>query len=401
MRGYEDIFDEIKRLVGMADGLRARYSKDIEREKNSIIYENDNGEKIIFTALSNGANYNQEEESTMPPKYADGSFRECGLGLEYRFMLFDKELNRNRQRTVHGKTDKDCWNKRTALIHAPPKENKTNDITLGEWLDKWYITYKTRKDGSKINPEQENYIRREIKPKLGKITLRKLDGIKIQEFLKTFDDRPNTRGKIYTLLNQSINIALKLNKIKLNPMDAVKIEKHTSISYPVLQLAEQRSILREIKTNRHRKLFMLCCCTGARISEMIHALPHIDFENHLINIVDEDTATKKHKRQIPFLDGLISPNDRDELLNLTVHGAQTYFKRLYEKLEIKAVVHSFRVTFISCCNYVGINAKQIQTWCGHQNIKTTMDTYAKLLTKDGTSEIIDYLQRLKDVSNQV
>ena len=143
---------------------------------------------------------------------------------------------------------------------------------------------------------------------------------------------------------------------------------------------------------------MLCCCTGMRISEALNALPHIDFESNMIKVVDEDTKTKKHKRHIPFLPDLINKDKQKLLLSITSrHSASHYFRDFFKELGIEATLHSFRVTFISCCNHLNINPKQIQAWAGHSSITMTYNTYVRLLDKkDGTSPILEYLRRLKE-----
>jgi integrase len=129
-----------------------------------------------------------------------------------------------------------------------------------------------------------------------------------------------------------------------------------------------------------------------RIGEAVKA--EIDTRHNLIIVTNEDTATKKHKREIPYLPELL-PDGGAFLRNITAAGAQTYFKRLYKKLGICAVVHSFRVTFISICAHLNYPIKWIQEMAGHTQAKTTMDVYAKLLKNDGTSPVFEYLKQLK------
>lgn len=330
-----------------------------------------------------------KEENKMPPKYSDGSLRAKRNGFEYRFM------HEREQHSVYGKTEQECFNKRTDIITGKSKQKTSQQYTFGEWLVKWYAAYKIRKDGSKINSANEKYIQTQIIPSLGKVPLKSLTGLQIQEFLKQYDDRTNTRAKLAKLIKASLDIAAADNIIKRNPFLAVRIENHRSKSYNVIQPAEQNLLLQKIDNPKYLALFWFCCCSGLRISEAIASIPHIDFENNIIKVQGEDTATKKHRRQIPFLPGLIDNEQKQLLLTVTANGAKIYFNKLFKKLNLDFVIHSFRHTFISCCYHVGFKDKQIQEWAGHSSIKMTMDTYTHILTNEN-SPILDYLRRLKD-----
>ena len=67
----------------------------------------------------------------VPPKYADGTFRQLKYCLEYKFMHLDKRIS------VYGKTKDICWDKRTAIIagKVKPKKQITKSMTFGELLE--------------------------------------------------------------------------------------------------------------------------------------------------------------------------------------------------------------------------------------------------------------------------
>lgn len=334
-----------------------------------------------------------KKEDKVPPKYSDGSFRQKKSGIyEYRFM------HENKQISVYSNTKEDCWNKRTNIIAGKVK-NKSNNINIsfGDWAVKWYNLYKTRKDGSLVNPNNKKYIDLNICQSIGKTPLRRLTGLQIQEFLKSFEDRGNTRDKLAKLIKSCLESAVDNGLIKNNPFKAVKYEKHTPESYNVLQPSEQNKIYNSIKNPEYLKLFMFCCCTGMRIGEAltINIKNDIDIINNKITVNLEDTSTKKHKKTIPYLPELLGElPEREMLFTKSINAAQIYFTKLFKKLNIDAVVHSFRHTFVSCCYHVGFKDKQIQIWAGHSTIKTTMDTYTHIIENEG-SPIIAYLEKLK------
>jgi integrase len=121
----------------------------------------------------------------------------------------------------------------------------------------------------------------------------------------------------------------------------------------------------------------------------------IDYRRNVLSIPLPDTSKKKHRREIPFLPELLPPALSGKLFRISQPAAQTYFKRLFKTLGVNAVPHSFRHTFISVCNSVGVPIKQIQFWAGHRSITTTMNVYAHILDHKETP-ISDYLKRLKN-----
>jgi integrase len=395
--GKEALTRDYKETHGLKTTITSWHGEDITMQEHfkrdalpnidNLITETDTN----FTAV--------KENNDMPPKYSDGSFRDLPSGKkEYRFMFNGKQCS------VTDYTEQLCFDKRTELIAGKPatgKVQKTKALTLGDWLVKWYKMYKIRKNGSKINPANEKHIARIKQHSIGKKPLNRLLNIDLTEYLKDFDDRTNTRQKIYTLLNEALEMAVAnqpITGLKFNPIAAIKLERHVPQSYNVLQPKMQNLLLVEVKEPKYLALFWLLCCTGARITEGVNAIPHIDYENCIFEIVDEDTRTKKHKRKIPFLPRLISEEQKELLETITVNGAQSYFKKLFKKLDLKIVIHSFRHTFASCAKHVGFTDKQIQIWLGHSTQETTTNIYIDLLENE-KSLIIDYFRELKAYLN--
>lgn len=267
--------------------------------------------------------------------------------------------------------------------------------TLGEWLDKFRSTYKTKKDGTRSNPQNDEYIKTIKTWDIGKMPLDKIKGVDIQEALREYEDRLNTRWKYFILLKSALKMASGNGLIKLNPCDAVIIEKYKADSYNVISVADQNRILKAIDVPKYLAAFWYFSCTGLRLDTAIKSLDDIDFEKCIIRPSKKDTATKKHSVQIPFLSELLTDERLALLKQVTTAGAEIYFRKLFKQLNIDVVIHSCRKTFASCAYHVGFKEKQIQAWLGHSTIAMTMDTYTHILENE-TSPILDYFKRLKE-----
>lgn len=341
-----------------------------------------------------------EGEKMKPPIYQDGSFRQLKYCLEYRFR-FNGESH-----SVYGKTQEECFQKRHDIETG--KTMPKNALTLSKWLNKWVNTYKK----PKITIESLEAINRNIKrisDKLGSIQLCQLKTEQIQEFLNN-EPKNNTRIKLASVFSDSLQKAFATQKIKHNPYLAVEYRREKSKSYPVLQPDEQLKVYNAVSDKKYKDLFKISICTGMRISELIGLkVNDIDFKNNIITVkqqldrnnrVKEKLKTDAAYRRIDFLPELFDGIDLSNAYlfqGISYVAVRSYFRRLFEKLELKFVLHSFRHTFISNCYYVGIRDKQIQQWAGHSKIEVTLNTYTHILK--GKSPFIDYVKRLNSTHN--
>jgi integrase len=147
-------------------------------------------------------------------------------------------------------------------------------------------------------------------------------------------------------------------------------------------------------------------CTGMRISEIIGLrVADINFTEGIITVKQqldrennpkEKLKTESSYRQIDFLPELFEGIDLSGeyvFQGMSYTATRSYFRRLFEKLKLEFVLHSFRHTFISNCYYVGIRDKQIQLWAGHSKVEITINTYTHIIK--GDSPFIDYVRKLK------
>lgn len=267
---------------------------------------------------------------------------------------------------------------------------------LYDFLNEYLTTYRRKFQSAETFSGNLNRIEKQVKPYLENKRLNEYSTRELQEFINRFNDTPNAQKKLSILLSGAFVKAIDTGVLGFNPYKAVELGQFKSDGYEVLQPRQQLKILKAV-TPKYREVFMFCCCTGLRLGEAfsIDIGRDIDFRKKIITVSLEDTSKKKHKRSIPFLPEIIPAGKTSgKLFDMSQVAVQSYFKRLFKKLNIKAVPHSFRHTFISCCNYVGFREKQIQVWAGHSSITMTMDRYTHILERRETP-IIDYLKRLK------
>lgn len=164
-----------------------------------------------------------------------------------------------------------------------------------------------------------------------------------------------------------------------------------------ITFSQQKQILKRIQDERYKNFFVFCCCTGVRVCEALSIkVKDIDKKNKVIKITLQDSKTKKHKRQVPFLPELLDGyNLKGKLLfeDITDDGSKQFFYKLYKELGFDLSRHSTRHTFVSICQHLKVNPEKIQNWVGHTDLKMTNNTYTHKLNK-GTSPILEYLKKL-------
>lgn len=282
------------------------------------------------------------------------------------------------------------------------------DITYGEWLDEWYSTYKKPKGfrQSYLN-EIRRYIDNYIKPKLGDDLLTDIDGTLLQNYFNGLNET-STRRKICLVINESLKKAYALQKIPFNPFLSVEVANNKATHYNALSFEAQNKLIENVALSKYRAYFIVACCTGLRVGEIL-ALDYdndIDFSNRLINVnksMDIHTGeiyntpkTKNSIRAVPFgsyLDRYLQVLQKSDY---TYNGIKTYFKKLFIKLDLQGyTLYSFRHTFVSLCYVAKIPVKVIQNFVGHSDVMLTLNTYTHVL-KAGTSVLYDYILTLKN-----
>lgn len=292
-----------------------------------------------------------------------------------------------------------------SFVDKPPA---VCNITFGDWLDEWYSTYKKPKGfrQSYLN-EIRRYIDNYIKPELGDKLLTEINGILLQNYLNCLNVT-STRRKICLVINESLKKAYALQKISFNPFLSVEVVNNKATHYNALTFEAQNKLIENITLNKYRAYFVVACCTGLRVGEIL-ALDYerdIDYSNRLINVnksmdirtgeIYNTPKTKNSIRVVPFGSYLDTYLQVLQKSDYTYNGIKTYFKKLFTKLDLNGyTLYSFRHTFVSLCYVAKIPVKVIQNFVGHSDVMLTLNTYTHVL-KAGTSVLYDYIMALKN-----
>lgn len=361
-------------------------------------------------------------------KYGNGTisvrYRKRKNGTVRRFYQGRLYID-GKQRTVYGKTQKECLEKLNNLrkerdeklrertrcappalsapIAAEPPAPAEQYETFNSWLDEWV-------NECKLNNIKETYIPDflknvdRVRAALGNIPLKNLTSMDVQKYINSLPRR-NISRKLYDIVNGSLQTAEDFGIIGRNPARAVKRPTFTAQKRRAFELGEQSQIY-DALNGKHKQAFLFLCCTGLRIGEFLALTEKdVDFNRGVINVTKalngrtrtiETPKTAAGIRRVYFAPALFEHFDISLLGSFTYSGIKKAFSKVYRVLGLKgvSVTHSCRHTYASIMYALGIPDKIIQKQLGHATISTTLDTYTDILL-NGDSPVYEYAKLLK------
>ena len=213
----------------------------------------------------------------MPKKRENG---EGGICYEkdrdkYRAYIYDPEGNRLRER-FETRDEAQNWLDELKAQFQRNEYVVPNDITLSQWIIRWLKTYKTEiRDKTKL---QYLWAFSHIEPIANMQLQDKNAHIIVQEFLNGLADilAPNSRWKIYQLIEAAVKKANQLRLVNTNYMELVEAPKREQADIEIFTTAEMTAIFDYLKApdtpqvlSRHYQLMMLYATTGARAGELL------------------------------------------------------------------------------------------------------------------------------------
>lgn len=308
-----------------------------------------------------------------------------------------------------------------------------NNLTLGNWADKWLKTYKEDKEQA-TKKMYSDAIRLYIKPQIGNIRLKILKESDISMMLNKLNNKPRQKEIVLLTAKQILDKAVDNDYIYKNVAKNIKIKKH---------IAKEKKTLTELEINYLKKvadiddrcfmpLFMLY--TGIRREEVAPLLyKDIDIKNWTLTI-NKAVHWEKNRpqikdtkngteRKLPILkviqkriktmkmghkdNELVFPavTSRKVMTETSIRRALEHtlveINKLYKKdqldtlktvskknkdnIEIKIIkftYHQLRHTYASLLHKAGISPKEAQYLTGHKDIKTLLDIYTHLDQED-------------------
>ena len=370
--------------------------------------------------------------------------KELGVGLSQRKDgLYQARYSDRwgKRKTIYGKNPRELRKQLAEAIASNENFSSIKDkITLDKWFARWMEIYKEKSIRPNTKREYTHVYRKNISPYLGGRLINSLVKSDIQQLIdKASDDNYGyeKQNKIKVILRDMLQRAVEDNLIINNPVSGIKLRADREIKAKSLTVEEQRVFFDYCRNTFYDNLFNVAVNTGLRPGELFALqLSDINFEKGFIDVnktlvyqkyLDDDRKefhveppkTKQSYRKVPInsvcrtyleeqrrLKEVISqkrPKQQNDYLFVTKFN--TPLNSVIYSDAIKAVIrqinltrpfdnqfeifsgHTFRHTFATRCFENGVDAKVVQNYLGHANLKMTMDLYTHVTEEKSFTDI--------------
>lgn len=363
----------------------------------------------------------------MSRRYGEGSIYKRADGRWAGTVELGDSENRRRRRVVYGDRRAEVVKKLEDLRHAveagatEPIERMTVERFLDKWLDAVRPTLRPRGYQS-----YESHVRLYLKPKIGRVPLRRLSPADVQQLLGELSATglsPQTVVHVRATLRRALSYAERWSMVPRNVARLVDPPRVEEYRVDPMTSEQARHFLTHIRGHRLYSLFLFALTTGARQGEILAVTwDAIDWTKGEVSIrrslqrVDGrmqpvETKTKRSRRVVPltattlevlreqqkrqYAEGTVS--DTGLVFTTTVgtplNGPDLTrtFQALLEDAGLpRWRFHDLRHSAASIWIANGVPLRVVMELLGHSTIKVTADTYAHVvseLTRDAADRM--------------
>ena len=312
-----------------------------------------------------------------------------------------------KRKYLYGKTRKIVADKlREKLASGEANLNPQGDtLRVGEYLDRWLPTVKdTVKE--RTWRRHEEVVRLHLKPAIGKIKIRDLNPLDVQELYRmklNLGFSPRTVQIVHTTLYKALKQAVRWSLISRNVTEAVMPPKSQKKDVRTLSSKEVRRLFEAVKGQKFEALYVLAVTTGMRQGELLglkwddvdlakgvlqvkrtiwagQATPPKSAKGNrsvtLTRMAKE--ALKKHKERNGSAEWVFAtragtPVSCHNLIN------RSWWPLLKDAGLPRIPFHNLRHTCATLLLVEGLHPKLVQELLGHADITTTLNTYSHVL----------------------
>jgi integrase len=319
----------------------------------------------------------------------------------------------------YGKTRKQVENELFLARAKAPKEQPQENLTVGEWLDRWLQQVK---DNPKLRPATyklyKNTVELHIKSHLANFKLDKLTKVHVYNMLDALATEKvgdRTRQMVHSTLHRALQIAFKRDMVARNVVALVDKPGAKKKPRVFLETDEQVEAFRRVaSTSDYGPLYMTGLDTGLRLGELT-ALKwdSLDLPRGLLHVkatltVDDDgklvasePKTRASARTVKLTKNTIELLRQQEKKQLASEQGLTAWvfpnakggplrkdglmrsdlKEVAKKAGVPGLTfHGLRHSHATMLARLGVGIKVVQERLGHSTSRMTLDVYTHATT---------------------
>lgn len=318
---------------------------------------------------------------------------------------------------------------------------KVSNMTLGEWLDLWLMTYMRNSLKQSTYNSYDSYAKNHFKPVLGNVRLSDLTTRMLQQFYNYKLENDGLSSKTIRNLNLYLHKALNQAKseglVLTNPAEGINLPRVGKPQIEILTRDDQARLVQASYQHRYGVFIRLVLMTGIRLGELLGLQwCDVDFRARMLHIrrtlnrlqkrdvpsddisprteiVIQEPKTENSVRDIPLLAPVITDllnwrkvqeQDRLALGEAYVESGfivtnpygnyieprtfSDYYAQILKLAGLRHFTfHALRHTFASRAMEQGMDEKTLSTILGHYSVSFTLDTYAHVLHEHMNQEM--------------
>lgn len=363
----------------------------------------------------------------------DLSGKELGEGLSQRkdglYMARHTDRFGNRK-SAYAKTLKEARGKLDAMkVEDAMHQNTRGAYTVDEWHDEWRSVYKVKHVRASTLTNYDNLYNCHIKPTFGDMMLTDVKKSIVQKWVDDMADSGKSKGtieQVRTVFSNMMKLAVEDDLLLKNPVQGVIIDTAKCSSKTALSREEQTRLVQMARGNIYENWFVFALSTGMRPGEICALTPQdVDLERKVACVcktllyIKTGDGGKRHfiedppktdsgnrlvplnsvameavKRQMSQRDKTSTDNPGKECKYLfttsrftpvsvsdidgalrTVVGVANRYRGEGDPVLPLIGAHVLRHTFATRCFENGVDARTVQAYLGHSDIRITMNRY--------------------------
>lgn len=357
----------------------------------------------------------------------EGSIRKRSNGLwEAQYIAGYKPDGKPIRRSIYGKSKKEVKTRlRNTILQLERDEYvPPNRMTVGEWLDEWWLVYCLPSKKNSTCTGYENEINLHLKPYIGNRPLQELKAQHIQAVINSLikeGKAPSTIRKAYTILHAALDQAVINQMLLHNPSQYTILPKMEQQEIRFFSLDEQKRFIDALPDSTAGRALYFILGTGIRAAELTglrwsdirgscftvsqtirRNRNYQDGATHRTFLESSSPKTKAGRRTIPLstkMQLLLSQHRRIQLQTRLAKGADwnandlifcseigtpyegrnltRVLHRTLEKAGLEMMgVHALRHTFATRAIESGMDIRTLSEILGHAKVSLTLQLYA-------------------------